>query len=194
MYTCVKFMANITQKLKTLMDSKKTVFRTKDLQSLWEENSRNTVIYAKRMVAKNLILKLEKGYYALNKEYNFYELANLIISPSYVSFNSALFFYGVCFQVSDTVQSVSLLNYQKEIEDRVYKYQSMKKVLFFKPDGIDLIDNISVASPERALLDSFYFGVVANIDDWDKINKTYLNNLAKNYPLSVQRKIKDLKL
>ena len=174
-------MANITQKLKILMDSKKTVFRAKDLQSLWRENPRNTVIYAKRMVDKNLILKLAKGYYALNKEYSVYELANLIISPSYVSFNSALLFWGVCFQVSDTAQSVSLLNYQKKIGDKNYKYQSMKRDLFFNAEGIDSKNNVSVASPERALLDSFYFGVIANVD-------------AQNYPLSVQKKIKDLKL
>ncbi|TRZ80897.1 hypothetical protein D4R86_03540 [bacterium] len=185
---------NITQKLKILTESKKTVFCTKDLQSLWEESSRNTVIYAKRMVAKNLILKLAKGYYALNKEYNVYELANLIISPSYVSFNSALFFWGVCFQLNDTVQSVSLLNYQKQIGDKIYKYQSIKKDLFFNVEGINFKNNISVASPERALLDSFYFGAVVNIDDWEKINKTYLNKLAKNYPLSVQERVRNLKL
>ena len=194
MYTYVKNMANITQKLKILTESKKTVFRTKNLQSLWDEDYRNTVIYAKRMVVKGLILKLAKGYYVLNKEYSVYELANLIISPSYVSFNSALLFNGVCFQVSNTVQAVSLLNYQKEVGDRIYKYQSMKKDLFFNAEGIDFKNNVSVASPERALLDSFYFGVVANVDDWDKINKTYLNKLAGNYPLSVQKKIKDLKL
>lgn len=194
MYTYVENMANITQKLKILTESKKTVFRTKDLQSLWDEEYRNTVIYAKRMAGKNLILKLAKGYYALNKEYSVYELANSIISPSYVSFNSALLFYGVCFQVSNTVQSVSLLNYQKEIGGRVYKYQSMKKDLFFNIEGIDFKNNVSVASPERALLDSFYFGAAANVDDWEKINKTYLNKLAENYPLSVQEKIKDLKL
>ncbi|MDP3043070.1 MAG: hypothetical protein Q8N21_01575 [bacterium] len=185
---------NLSQRLKILIESKKTVFRAKDLQSLWQENSRNTVIAAKRMVAKNLILKLAKGYYALNDEYNIYELANLIISPSYVSFNSALFFWGVCFQVSNTAQSVSLLNYQKEVGGRIYKYQAMKKTLFFNLEGVDSKNNISVASPERALLDSFYFGFAANIDDWEKINKTYLNKLARSYPLSVQEKVKDLKL
>jgi len=185
---------NHSQRLKILIESKKTVFRAKDLQSLWQENSRNTIIYAKRMVVKDLILKLAKGYYALNKDYSVYELANLIISPSYVSFNSALLFWGVCFQISDTMQSVSLLNYQKKIGDKNYKYQSMKKDLFFNSEGIDFKNNISIASPERALLDSFYFGAIANVDDWEKINKTYLNKLAKNYPLSVQEKLKKLKL
>ncbi len=176
------------------MESKKTVFRARDLQSLWDEDYRNTIIYAKRMVAKDLILKLAKGYYALNKDYNVYQLANLIISPSYVSFNSALLFWGACFQVSKTVQSVALLNYQKEIGDRTYKYQSMKKDLFFYSEGIDHKNNVSVAGPERALLDSFYFGSAANVDDWEKINKTYLKKLAEKYPASVQEKIKNLNL
>ena len=185
---------NLSERLKILIESKKTVFRTKDLVNLWQENPRNTVIAGRRMVAKNLILKLAKGYYAINKEYSVYELANLIVSPAYVSFNSALFFCGACFQMSDTVQSVALLGYQKEIEGRIYKYKAMKKNLFFNLEGIDLKNNISVAGAERALLDSFYFGVASNIDDWEKINKTYLNKLAKNYPLSVQKKVKDLKL
>lgn len=185
---------NLSQRLKILMESKKTVFRAKDLQSLWQENPRNTVVIAKRMVAKNLILKLAKGYYALNKEYNICELANLIISPSYLSFNSALFFWGACFQISDTAHSVALLNYQKEIGNKTYKYQAMKRELFFNLNGVDLKNNISIASPERALLDAFYFGAAANVDNWDKINKTYLNELARNYSLSVQKKVGDLKL
>lgn len=187
-------MTNLAQKLKILMESDKTVFSAKDLQILWQENLQNTVVTAKRMVAKKVILKLAKGYYALNKDYSVYQLANLIISPSYVSFNSALLFWGACFQVSKTVQSVSLLNYQKEIGGRTYKYQSMKKDLFFNAEGIDHKNNISMASPERALLDSFYFGSVANVDDWEKINKTYLKKLAEKYPASVQEKIKNLNL
>lgn len=188
-------MAKTTsQKLKTLMDSRKTVFRAKDLQSIWQENSSNTVVYSKRMTNKNLILKLGKGYYALNKEYSIYELANLIISPSYISFNSALLYWGICFQVSDIIQSVALLKYQKQMDGRTYMYQAMKKDLFFDIEGIDSKNNISIASPERAVLDCFYFGATANIDDWEKINKTYLKKLSLKYPRSVQKKVNDLHL
>lgn len=187
-------MANLAQKLKVLMESGKTVFRAKDLQILWQENPKNTVAAAKRMAAKKVILKLAKGYYAIRENYNIYELANLIVSPSYVSFNSALLFWGACFQVSGTVQSVALLNYERKIGSTAYKYQAMKKDLFFHSEGIDFKNNVSVASPERALLDSFYFGFAANVDDWEKINKTYLKKLAEKYPLSVQEKIKNLNL
>ncbi len=187
-------MTNLAQKLKVLMDSGKTVFRAKDLQILWQENSKNTVAASKRMVAKKLILKLTKGYYAIRQDYNIYELANLIVSPSYVSFNSALLFWGACFQVSNAVQSVARLNHERLIGNKTYKYQAMKKDLFFYSEGIDSKNNVSVASPERALLDSFYFGFAANVDNWEKINKTYLKKLAEKYPLSVQEKVKNLNL
>lgn len=193
MYTYVGNMVKSTsQKLKDLIDSKKTVFRSKDLQSVWQDTARNTVVYSKRMVEKNLILKLDKGYYALNNEYNIYELANLIISPSYVSFNSALLYRGICFQVSDIIYSVASLNYQKKIDNKTFNYQAMKKDLFFDIEGIESKNNISIASPERAVLDCFYFGATANVDDWEKINKTYLKKLSLKYPRSVQKKVNDL--
>lgn len=180
---------NLSQRLKILTDSKKTVFRARDLQGLWQENPKNTIIAAKRMVGKGLILKLAKGYYALNEEYNIYELANLVISPSYVSFGSALFYWNVCFQVGDTINSVSLLNYEKKIEDRIYKYYAMRKELFFNLEGIVSKDNISIASPERAILDSFYFGFLANIDNEEKINFTHLKKISLFYPKSIQKKV-----
>jgi len=182
---------NLSQRLKILADSKKSVFNTKDLQDLWRENSKNTIVAAKRMVRKGLILKLAKGYYALNKKYDIYELANLIISPSYISFGSALFYWNVCFQVGDTINSVSLLNYEKKIEDRTYKYYAMKKELFFNLEGIDFKDNISIASPERAILDSFYFGFFLNIDNEEKINFTYLKKTSLFYPKSIQKKVEN---
>lgn len=185
---------NLSQRLKLLIDSKKTAFRTKDLVSLWQEDTRTTIIAAKRMVTRELIVKLAKGYYAVSGEYSVYELANLIISPSYVSFNSALLFWGVCFQVSDTIRSVASIKYTKEIDNKVYAYRAMKHELFFNLEGVYSKNNISIARSERALLDSFYFGVSPNVDDWEKINKTYLHNLAQNYPLSVQKKVKDLRL
>lgn len=187
-------MTNLAQKLKILMESEKTVFRSRDIQILWQESPKNTAVAVKRMTEKRLILKLAKGYYALREDYSIYELANLIISPSYISFNSALLFSGACFQMSNTVQSAALLNYKREVGDKVYCYQAMKKDLFFYSDGIDSKNNVSVASPERALLDSFYFGFTANVDDWEKINKTHLKKLAGNYPLSVQEKVKNLNL
>jgi len=182
---------NISQRLKILNNTKKTVFTTQDLQSIWQENPQTTVIIAKRMVDKELLFKLAKGYYVLNQDYNPYELANSIISPSYVSFISALSYWDVCFQFTNTIYSVTNLNYSRKIKDTTYKYYAIKKKLFFNLEGVLIKDNISIATPERAILDSFYFGLLINIDNAEKINLTFLKKISLFYPQSVQKQTKN---
>lgn len=182
----------LTQRLKKLIDTERTVFRTQDLRVIWEESEKNVIIAAKRMVEKEFIVKIAKGYYAIREDYNIFELANLIVSPSYVSLNSALFYWGVNFQVQDTIFSVARLNYEKSIRGRTYKYYSLKPALFFEQEGIEIKENISLASPERAILDCFYFGISPSIDNWDKVNKTILKDLVYKYPSSVKNKINKL--
>lgn len=179
---------SISQRLKTLIDSKKTVFTLGDFQSLWgEEDRRNVMMTARRMVKRELLLKLGKGYYAFNKDYNRYELANTIISPSYVSLHSALLFWGVAFQREETVYSAALFNYEKELDGTLYSYHAMKKELFFDTRGVIVKDYVSIASSERAILDSFYFGLLVNLDNQEAISRNELLSLSLLYPRSVQK-------
>ena len=180
---------SISQRLKILADSGRTAFTLADIQSFWEEeNRRNVVMNARRMVKAGLILKLGKGYYALSKDYNRYELANIIISPSYISFHSALVFWGVAFQKEEAVHSVALLNYEKELDSASYRYHAMKKELFFDTRGIIVKDHVSIASSERAILDSFYFGFLVNLDNQEAVSRKALESLSLLYPKSVQKK------
>ena len=146
------------------------------------------------MVEKGIIVKLAKGYYAIDEENSNYELANLIISPSYVSFNAALFYWGLNFQISKSMESVANIYYERKVGETLFVYHAMKGDLFFNSDGIKTKDNISMAVPERALLDCFYFGISANIDEWDKINKSALHRLMNFYPKATRDKIKKIKL
>lgn len=180
------------QRLKILTDSGKTVFSSKDLRGLWNIGSQAVKVVTKRVVEQDLLIKLAKGYYTLSRDFNVYELANLVVSPSYVSFNSALFYHGISFQVSNIVSSVALFNYQKKIGEYNLKYYSMKKSLFFNLEGVDYKENLTIASPERAVLDSFYFGLLPNIDNWEKLNPTYIKELSIIYPKVVRKKIKNL--
>lgn len=179
----------ISERLKILNQSQKTVFRLRDLKDLWGDKELNAKIAAKRMTEKNLFYRISKGYYALDKDYNLYELANLIVSPSYVSFNSALFYHNVCFQMRKTIDSVALFNYKKKIQKTVFQYFAMKRDLFFNLEGIVFRDKVSLALPERAILDCFYFGFLPSIDAEEKINFNYLKELSIIYPKSVQKKI-----
>ena len=183
---------NNAQRLKILTDSGKTVFSLKNLRSLWEVKNQTTKVIAKRMTDKGLIFRISKGYYSLSKDFNDYELANLIISPSYISLYSSLFYHKVSFQFSNTITSVALFNYQKKVKEKVFKYCAMKKNLFFNLEGINYKDNLSIASPERAILDSFYFGLLPNIDNPENVNGTYLEEISFYYPKEVNKKIRRL--
>jgi predicted transcriptional regulator of viral defense system len=181
---------NNAQRLKILNSTGKTVFSLKNLQDLWGSNPKTTKIIAKRMVDNKLISRIERGYFSLDEEFNIYELANLIISPSYVSLNSALFYHSVSFQARQTVTSVSLLNYERRAAGRVFKYYAMKDSLFFNLEGIHYKNNLAVASPERAILDCFYFNLLPNIDNTDKANLAQLKALSNFYPKTVQMKVR----
>lgn len=182
-----------SQRLKILTDSGKTAFTLGDIQSFWgEKDRRKVVITARRMVKSKILLKLGKGYYALSNDYNRFELANIIISPSYISLHSALLFWGVAFQKEDTLYSIALLHYEKNLDGTIYKYHAMKKELFFDVRGIILKDNISIATPERAILDSFYFGFLVNLDNAEVLAKSELENLSLLYPRSVQKRAMEL--
>ncbi len=181
---------NNSERFKILMESGRTVFTPLDLRMLWRVNTLNAKISAMRMVEKSLIVRLASGFYALNERYNRYELANRIVTPSYASFQSALFYVGVNFQAREEIASVALRDQRKEVGNTLYTYVAMKKELFFNSDGVVMREGASMALPERAILDSLYFGYLPDIDDSGKLNKTYLAKLSLLYPKTVQKKAK----
>jgi predicted transcriptional regulator of viral defense system len=187
LYTSIKNMT-ISWRLKILMDSGRSVFRPQDLRVLWKDNTLTAKVNALRMVERGLMFRIGRGYYALQKDFDIYELANAIISPSYVSFNSALFRAGVNFQQKGSVDSVALLSYRKSAEGVRYAYYAMKEDLFFRQEGVKSLGNTAFACPERAILDSFYFGFIPDVDDPDKLDRVYLKELSRLYPLTVQKK------
>lgn len=183
---------NNAQRFKILNNTSRTVFSSQDIQALWNISSHNTKIILKRMLQNDLLIKLAKGYYALSVDFNIYELANLIISPSYISLDSALLYHGVSFQTNSRVISAALLNYKRQIKNTIFEYHAMKESLFFNLAGINYNQNFSMAVPERAILDTFYFGFLPNLDNFEKINRSYLKELAQFYPKTIQKKVTDL--
>jgi hypothetical protein len=159
---------------------------------LWQEAELNAKTSALRMVEKKLLIRLGKGYYALHKNYNANELANRIVSPSYVSFQPALAYAGLNFQPQGDIGSVARINKRKIVDGRLYTYAAMKPEIFFNTDGLILRNGAAIASPERAVLDSFYFGFLPDAADLSKLNMTALKRLVVLYPRTVQKKARNL--
>ena len=82
-----------------LMRSKKTIFTFKDLILLWGESDVGFVKKKiNRYVKAGKMNAVRKGIYSKDKNYDKYELATRIYTPSYISFETVLREAGVIFQ------------------------------------------------------------------------------------------------
>ena len=112
--------------------------------------------FLQRLEKANLLKRVVKGKYLFSlKEINDYELANLLLTPSYLSLESALSFYGILAQFPYTITSVTPLKTKKIIyNEKEFEFAHLKKEYFF---GYVKKDNFLIALPEKALLDELYF-------------------------------------
>lgn len=161
--------------LDILLKSDKTVFSTKDISLLWnEENSASARNRLNDYVENNKLIRLRRGLYAKDENYNRKELATKIFTPSYVSFETVLFDAGIVFQVYKRIFVASYLTREVEVDNQIYEYRKLKDRILTNKKGIIDKDNSHVASPERAFLDVVYSNKGYHFDDlssldWDKV-------------------------
>jgi len=124
-YTCDE-QSRIMKKdyILDLMRSKKTVFTFKDLILFWGESDVNFVKKKiHRYVKAGKMNSISRGIYSKDKNYDKYELATKIYTPSYISMETALGAAGITFQLYSQIFVASyttvdldfdLLNLEKE--------------------------------------------------------------------------------
>ena len=163
--------------LMDLMRSKNTLFTTKEVSLLWQEPDANFVrkkLY--RYIKAGKLYSVRKGVYAKDKNYEKYELATKIFTPSYISFETVLTKAGVVFQFYGQIFVASYLTREFTIDDQIYVLKKIKDPILTNQMGIDVKENYFIASPERAFLDvmylnkEYYFDNLLGIN-WDKVDE-----------------------
>ena len=158
-----------------LMRSKKTVFTFKDLILLWTESDVNFVKKKiHRYVKSGKMNSVRKGIYSKDKNYDKYELATKIYTPSYVSFETVLGQAGITFQHYNQIFVASYTKREITADGQKYSYKRIKYAILTNPAGIESKDNYSIATPERAFLDVVYLNKDYHFDNlnplnWDKV-------------------------
>lgn len=158
-----------------LIRLKNTIFTTKDVSLFWGETNVDFVrkkLY--RFLKTGKIYSVRKGIYANDKNYNKYELASKIFTPSYVSFETVLVKAGVIFQFYGQIFAASYLTRELIIDEQEYSFKKIKYEILINRAGIEVKDNYFVASPERAFLDVVYLNKEYHFDnlsglDWSKV-------------------------
>lgn len=171
-----------------------TVFIFKEI--LLASGETNPALLKRRLnyyVKKGELYSIRKGLYAKDKNYNKRELATKIYTPSYVSFETVTRDAGTTFQHYDTIFIASYITREIIADNQTFAYKRLKDNILTNPAGIEVKDNYSIASPERAFLDilyrtkDYYFDNPRSLN-WDKVFELlaiYKNN-------RMEKKVKEL--
>jgi predicted transcriptional regulator of viral defense system len=143
--------------LSALLKSEKTIFTYQDIALIWrEEVSPTTLVRINYYIKKGELIKVRKGIYAKNKQYDRLELATRIYTPSYVSFETVLVQEGLIFQMYESIFVASYLTREITIDSQVYSFRKIKDPVLTYPLGVNHENNRSLAIKERAFLDTLY--------------------------------------
>lgn len=157
--------------LAALLKSPKTVFTSKDIAIIWGETaSPATLVRINYYVRKGELIKLRKGIYAKNQNYNKFELATRIFTPSYVSFETILVKEGLVFQFYEKIFVASYLTREIIIDSQAFLLRKIKDVVLTDPLGVEHRDETSLATKERAFLDTLYVNTDYHFDNLKGIN------------------------
>lgn len=119
-----------------------------------------------KLVRNGWLIRVKRGLYAISDFSNRgflslspYIVANLLVKDSYVSFESALSYYGMFDQLTDKVISISKNRYKTvQLDSTQYSFVNVKDQFFFGWHGV-MIDNkaAQIATAEKALIDIIHF-------------------------------------
>jgi predicted transcriptional regulator of viral defense system len=161
--------------LTSILRSNKTVFSSKDIALMWHiPGSSATRERLSYYVKRGELYHIRKGLYAKDKDYNRLELATRIFTPSYVSFESVLVKEGLIFQYYEKIFIASYLSREIYIDRQTYSYRKLKTKVLVNPVGVEHVSETSIATKERAFLDTLYINSDYQFDNlrsvnWDKV-------------------------
>ena len=126
------------------------VFRIKDLCLILNINKTKCYNLIKSLKKKEAIKKAGKGFFAF-KDSNEFSIAASLNYPSYISFWTALNYYGLSDQMPKKI-FLATTKYSREINN--FKYITLSKKRFF---GYKMISEVVIADKEKAIIDSLLF-------------------------------------
>ena len=194
-------MANINTNyiMNLLFDKDIFYFQPNQLSTLLELDINKIYDIIQRLKNQNVIMEIEKGKYLITGfdkkrmiSNPFYISTNIVV-PSYVSYWSALNYYGFTEQAPRFIL-VATTKQKKQInfENYIFKYVQIKpnKLYGYKKEVLDEFPTF-IATPEKALIDSIdqpnYAGGIKEINKIiknaiDKLDKKTLVEYALKFP------------
>src|SRR3990167_997770 len=165
-----------------LYQSSKTILTIKDIALIWEEtNTANLFSKIKYYAKQGSLIRLTRGIFAKNNGYDVKELATSIYTPSYISFETVLREAGIIFQHHDSIFVAGPYPITKKIGTHLITFRKLKGSVLYSARGVKNEKNYSIATPERAFLDTIYISPKFYFDNLRSINWEICFELANMY-------------
>lgn len=185
-------MMQTAEFLTFLKDNQMPVFTTTDAAKVLRKPRKYVKLFLHRCLKRGLISRAERGLYYLKSGVNEYVIASSVIRPSYVSMISALAYYGLTTQIPHVVYVLSTKRHRKMSGVMGYDivFRRVKADMMFgyhkEAEG-----NISIADPEKAIVDIFHFRDVNDLDEdvLDKPSRIDVHKLADYASRSGERAV-----
>jgi hypothetical protein len=167
----------------------RTVFRLNDIAMiLGETNFESLNRRLNYYVRTAKLLNPRKGIYA-KSGYSMLELAALLFTPSYISLEYVLQKSGITFQYDSQITIVSYQTRKVEIDGVTLSFRKIKNEILVDTSGIITDEKgISIATPERAVLDTMYLNSNYYFDNLHPINTELIFKLLPIYNSKVLTK------
>jgi len=181
----------------TLLNLDKRYLSSREIARILNISPKNRKVALSRLTKRKILHRLRRNLYEVSlKPTDILEAANSIYQPSYLSFTYCLGKLGILNQIPYEIEFATPKKTKRiEIRNRSVIFRKIKKELFF---GYTLKDNIFIAEPEKALLDTLYLKTkgLATISEselnlGDIVKRKFLA-MSKKFPLKVQQEARKL--
>ena len=158
-----------------ILRSDQTVFSVKDIQMLWGEScSPAARVRLNYYVRHEELYRIRRGLYAKDRDYDRFELATKICTPSYIGFETVLQKAGMNFQFYSSIFVASYLAREINVDGQNYCFKKIKRSVLANSTGIDQTGKYPIATAERAFLDAIYLYKNYHFDnlsllDWGRV-------------------------
>lgn len=178
-----------------LLSFDKPYFSLADLEKILGQQRPSLYVTLNRLVEHGVLVRLRRGVYqAALQGPALPRIANTLVYPSYLSFESALSRYGILSQAPYMLTFATSRRSQRlTLGDTAVQFHQLKADLFF---GYTLADGLYVAEPEKALLDQCYLASrgLASLTweelDLSRLDRDQLTDYSNRFPAAVQGRVR----
>lgn len=158
------------------------VFNVDDLMVIWKTSTRRETLESiKGYINRKKVYNVYKGIYTSQENYNKLELAQKLVTPSYITYYTALAANGVIFQQYKDIHLFAKNSKKITVNGQNYIYHKVKTQVLMSSLGLKIVDNYTLAGVERSLCDSLYINKNMAFDNLRSINVNTLSDISKIY-------------